>query len=125
MAELDYDLEACLENNPQPGYAAEDIAEVLAVWEGANDGDYWRWILRLNDGRFVYLRGGCDYTGWDCRSSAASEFAGLPDTLLIIKQDEPDEVLTSLRQQLLHGKNPTWREMKNEEFGKPPHIDKP
>lgn len=123
MAELDYDLRACLEHNPQEGYTAEDIAEVLAVWEGANDGDDWRWILRLNDGRFVFLQGGCDYTGWDCRSWAESDFAGLPDVLLIVKQDEPEEVLNSLRQQLIDGKAKTWHEAKGEEFGNPPFVE--
>lgn len=73
MIELDWDLKGCLENNPQ-SFVAEDIAEVLAVWEGENDGDDWRWVLRLNDNRFVFLQGGCDYTGWDCQSWATSEF---------------------------------------------------
>jgi hypothetical protein len=123
MAELDNDLQACLENNPQPTYAREDIAEVLAVWQGENDGDDWRWILRLNDGRFVYLKGGCDYTGWDCRSYAESRFAGLPDTFLMQSHGEPDDVIASLRRQLKDGKDKTWHERKGEEFGNPPFVE--
>lgn len=125
--ELDYDLEACLTHNTQEGYNADDIAEVLAVWEGENEGDDWRWILRLNDGRFVFLQGGCDFTGWDCQSYAVSAFAGLPDVLLIIEEqgDHKDraDVIASLRQQLIEGKAKTWHETKGDEFGNPPFVD--
>jgi hypothetical protein len=27
-------------------------------------------VFRLKDGRFLYVSGGCDTTGWDCQSSA-------------------------------------------------------
>ena len=67
---IDWDLEGCLEFNPQDGFRLEDIESVLAVWEGENDGDDWRWILQLKDERIIFLQGGCDYTGWDCRSWA-------------------------------------------------------
>ena len=67
---IDWDLVACLQYNAQDGFTVADIAKVLAVVEGENDGADWRWVLRLNDGRFVFLQGGCDYTGWDCQSSA-------------------------------------------------------
>lgn len=69
---LDYDLQACLEYNPQAGYTVEEIAKVCAVIEGERDEASWHWILLLNDapgrdvsGRYVYLTGSCDYTGWD------------------------------------------------------------
>lgn len=75
---IDYDLCACLEYNPQP-FVVEDIEQVLAVYEGENDSEDWRWILQLNDGRFVFLKGGCDYTGWDCQSWADSAFAESAD----------------------------------------------
>lgn len=68
----DYDLAACLEFNPQNGFTIDDVVKKLAVIEGANEADAWHWILELKDGRFVYLTGGCDYTGWDCQSSATS-----------------------------------------------------
>src|SRR6185503_6561645 len=62
---IDYDLEGCLEYNPQ-SFIVDDIKKVLAVIEGENDGSDWHWVLLLNDNRYIYLRGGCDYTGWDC-----------------------------------------------------------
>ena len=76
---LGYDLEACLEYNPQPGFDANDIAEVLAISEGERDGDDWRWVLRLKGKRpgaqYVFVQGGSGYTGWDCQSWATSQTA--------------------------------------------------
>lgn len=72
---IDYDLAACLEYNPQVGWSIDDIKEVLAVYEGERDGECWRWAIKLNDGMFVLLVGGCDYTGWDCQSHADGYFA--------------------------------------------------
>ncbi len=64
---IDYDLFACLEYNPQNDaeYWVGDIKEVLAVFQGERDERNWRWVLELHDTRFVFLEGGCDYTGWD------------------------------------------------------------
>lgn len=42
------------------------VAEVC----GENDEYEWYWILQMKDGTFSWAKGGCDYTGWDCRSSA-------------------------------------------------------
>lgn len=126
MNELDYDLRACLEYNPQDGYGVDDIAEVLAVWEGQNDGDSWRWILRLNDDRFVFLQGSCDYTGWDCQSWAASVFAAGAIEVLALgmsEQQDRQDVHTELMIQLDSSKKKTWRESKDEEIGAPPLID--
>ena len=63
---IDGDLVACLENNPQP-FDLADIKMVLAVWEGMNDEEDWRWVLSVDNHEkpFVFLQGGCDYTGWD------------------------------------------------------------
>ncbi len=79
---IDQDLYYCLSCNPQP-FDISDIQEVLAVWEGENDGDDWRWLIKLTakaskekaeNKRFAFLQGGCDYTGWDCQSWATSIF---------------------------------------------------
>lgn len=118
---IDYDLSACLEYNPQDGFTVEDIAEVLAVWEGENDGDDWRWILRLQDHRFVFLRGGCDYTGWDCQSYAVSFFAA--SAVECLNHETVNDVHTELLVQLENGKNKTWRETKDDELKPPSFID--
>lgn len=52
-----------------PGYfSREDVAEVIALSEGENEGPDWLAVVRLHDGRFGFLSAGCDYTGWDCQA---------------------------------------------------------
>lgn len=120
--ELDYDLRACLQHNPQDGITEETITTVLAVWEGENEGDDWRWVVDLADGRFAFIQGGCDYTGWDCQSDADSEFAVTPQeaaghALTVNRyKSNGQEVYESLMAQLADGKNETWRESKDREF---------
>jgi len=58
--------------HPQPCFTADDIAEVVRFAlipgpEGYADEDLTA-IVRLKDGRYVAMEGGCDTTGWDCRS---------------------------------------------------------
>lgn len=141
---VDYDFIACVEYNPQP-FNLADVAIVLAVWEGKNDEDDWRWVAKLQDGRFVFLQGGCDYTGWDCQSWATSQFAETPEEaakfalgdLPITEQQTPanaglghligllsgdygrnfTEVYQSLLKQIQEGKQKTWREQKDKELG--------
>jgi hypothetical protein len=73
MTQPDFsDLHTCLEYNPQKGFSKGDIKAVLAIVEGELDGKDWHWFLELNSGQFVYLVGGCDYSGWDCQSWATS-----------------------------------------------------
>jgi hypothetical protein len=60
-----------------------DIASVIAAWgKGDSDAGHYRWsedgatdwsggfLMRLHDGRFAYLTGWCDYTGWGCQDGA-------------------------------------------------------
>lgn len=67
MSELDYDLRAALECNSL-AHKLEEIDRVLLEITGEADEAQWHWILALKDGRFAYVTGGCDYTGWDCQS---------------------------------------------------------
>lgn len=46
-------------------FAISDVAEVIAVADGENDGENWLGVFRLRDGRFAFVTAGCDYTGWD------------------------------------------------------------
>lgn len=43
----------------------QDVAEVLASRDGENDVESWVGVFRLNDGRYLFASGWCDYTGWD------------------------------------------------------------
>lgn len=120
---IDWDLVACLQYNAQDGFTVADIAKVLAVVEGENDGADWRWVLRLNDGRFVFLQGGCDYTGWDCQSSADS---AIVDTIAAVLQAARDagrfekndaEIIANLARQIVGAKELTWHEQTGKDFG--------
>jgi hypothetical protein len=54
--------ESAIDTTP---FGREDVAEIIGMSEGENDGDNWLIAGRLNDGRFFMIEAGCDYTGWD------------------------------------------------------------
>ncbi len=122
---VDYDFVACLEFNAQPSFTFEDVKKVLAVVEGEHDGADWHWVFSLNNGRFMYMRGGCDYTGWDCQSSASSveltQKFPLKDAVQSLGKswgsDDIESVYLKLAYQLKNGRNSTWREDKDIQFG--------
>jgi hypothetical protein len=51
--------------SPTPEPSRADVAEILAMRDGENDGDVWIGVFRLKDGRYLHASGSCDYTGWD------------------------------------------------------------
>jgi hypothetical protein len=75
------DLEGCLEYN-NVGFKMADVDERLLTIKGENDAHEWHWIVRLNDGHWAYVVGGCDYTGWDCQSSAEAHVADTRDSAI-------------------------------------------
>ena len=60
---------------PTGTFSREDVAEIRGQSEGENDERDWIVWGRLNDGRWFVARGGCDYTGWDCRASNSGDVA--------------------------------------------------
>lgn len=146
---IDYDLSGCIEYN-DTGLDLVDFKKVMAVWVGEHDGDDWRWIIKLTSEAkkkygygFVFIQGGCDYTGWDCQSWATKSFAktsllaakfalgnvplensspvdaGLGHMLNILSGGYGDNfknVYDSLMKQLKSSKSKTWREGKDEEL---------
>lgn len=58
------DLVYALENNTT-NVKLEEIDGIIAEVPGANDELEWHWVIKLTNGLFGYLHGGCDYTGWD------------------------------------------------------------
>lgn len=54
-------------------FVLAEIHSVKAAIFGENDGANWHWIVELCDGRFGYVEGGCDYTGWDCQSGGSAK----------------------------------------------------
>lgn len=87
-AGLDYDLCAALNYNPQSGFDAKAIDTVLAVVEGERDERPWFWLLKLKDGRYVYMTGSCDYTGWDCQSGADSSIVDTAEAALALAPEK-------------------------------------
>ncbi len=45
-------------------FKEDDIQSVVAHYEGTNDEEDWKLVVKLNDGRFGAVKAGCDYTGW-------------------------------------------------------------
>lgn len=58
----DWNLSAAISNNSGP--SSEPVA-ILAKIDGENDEKAWHWLCRLKDGRFAYMCGFCDFTGWE------------------------------------------------------------
>lgn len=123
---IDYDFGACLQYNPQP-FIIENVKKVLAIIEGDNDGPDWHWVVALRgEGNvFVYMRGGCDYTGWDCQSWAETVYLsptfGLLDGIKKLSNNydslNPLAIYQALQAQLLtQQKKKTWREENDKIF---------
>jgi hypothetical protein len=63
---IDSDFYNCHYHNIGEGeFKMDDVEKVIAVVEGEHDGAAYHWIARLTGDRYVYMTGGCDYTGWD------------------------------------------------------------
>jgi hypothetical protein len=58
-----------------------DVAQILALVNGEHDGESWRGVFRLKDGRYLHAEGGCCYTGWDCQGGAVHIVANTLDEL--------------------------------------------
>lgn len=56
-------------------FTREDVEEIRHITVGENDEEHWRIAGRLKDGRWFYVDGWCDYTGWDCQSGIAAFLA--------------------------------------------------
>lgn len=54
-------------------YTIEDVVKIIVKDEGENDGPDWIGIFEVSDGKFILLRAGCDYTGWDCQAGGRVE----------------------------------------------------
>ncbi len=75
----------CTPINPQPQppsytgslstFNREDVETIIQMEDGENDEKDWIIYGKLKDGRFFAARGGCDYTGWDCRASNSGDVA--------------------------------------------------
>ena len=54
--------------DPDPPPTRAAVAEIIALTDTSEqewDGWSGKGVFRLNDGRYLYAEGSCDYTGWD------------------------------------------------------------
>jgi len=56
-------------------YTRADVVRVIATSDGEADEREWVGLFEMRDGKFVSVRAGCDYTGWDCRADGSSDVA--------------------------------------------------
>lgn len=80
-----------------------NVLEIVATIVGERDGANWHWLVVLEDGQCAYITGGCDYTGWDCRSSC-EEFVEptMRDAVRQIPEAYRDELVAQLPEQTRH-----------------------
>jgi len=50
------------------------VVRIVAADEGVNDEMDWIGVFEMADGRYLVVRAGCDYTGWDCEASGSHEW---------------------------------------------------
>ncbi len=96
--EIDRDLVSALNYNDV--HLAAPPVEVVVMLEGENEERPWYWVVKLADGSYAYVEGGCDYTGWDCSSDCS---AWEERTLDEVLRHVPDHALFMLREMLASG----------------------
>lgn len=69
----DHDLQECAKYGN--GFDFGDIEKSLACLFGENEGPSWHYVVKLKNGKYAYLTGWCDYTGWGCQEGGESKLA--------------------------------------------------
>ena len=77
---------------PIGAFSREDVAEIYGQVEGENDGPDWVVWGCLKDKRWFVARGGCDYTGWDCRASNSGDVASTKADIIRFGMSEDERV---------------------------------
>jgi hypothetical protein len=66
------------------GFDMGDIESAIAAWGQHGDDAEWTggFLLKLKDGRFAYIEGWCDTTGWGCQDGVETTiFDQVPEQL--------------------------------------------
>lgn len=74
----DYDFKECMKYAP---FKIEEVEDIIACVNGEADGPSWHFICKLKDGRYGYVTGSCDYTGWGCQESGDGNVGTLEEVL--------------------------------------------
>ncbi len=74
---------------PIPGHDSADVGNFphniehyYWIHEGANDEEPWMTLCRLTNGAYVFYKGECDYTGFDCQGNMEL-YSSMDQTVLI------------------------------------------
>lgn len=60
----DFDWQQAFCYSPVP---MNKVKRIVAYDNGANEDADWIGIFELEDGTYLFLAAGCDYTGWGCQ----------------------------------------------------------
>lgn len=93
----------CAMSNCDYGAMIPELQEIVLELTGENDGADWHWIVKLNDGTYAYIHGGCDNTGWDCQAGLDVHKATTEEgALMLVGQNErrifEDMILAGVKQ---------------------------
>lgn len=71
----------------EAGIQWDEVQEVVHAWSlaqstGQWDGDEVKYVIVLKDGRWAFIEGWCDYTGWGCQDGAMAYFASSEEELV-------------------------------------------
>lgn len=70
----------------EAGVDLNDVREIVHYWSRADiegwDGDEVKYVITLTDGRWVFVEGWCDYTGWGCQDGADAYYASSEEELV-------------------------------------------
>jgi hypothetical protein len=89
-----YDIYDFTESVKQSKIVEKDIKHVKAAW--GKNGDYSEWeggfLLELKDGRWMYLTGWCDTTGWGCQDGIEETYYDAEPKLESLHNGDGNEV---------------------------------
>lgn len=90
MAFATYDFDETIKGS---GIDRTDIKRAVAAW--GENGDYAEWsggfLLEMRDGKFIYVSGWCDTTGWGCQDGTErQDFDSLPDLSTLKREYHED-----------------------------------
>lgn len=77
-----YNIPESLDGTSTHPCSRHDVKEIIAAVNGENDGNNWIGVFELQDGRFLSVDAGCDYTGWDWRASNTLTVASSLESLI-------------------------------------------
>ena len=84
----DYDFQECMKY--LKGVQLSEVAEMRACVPGEADGPDWHYVIKINDGRFAVVEGGCDYTGWGCQEGGNGSIHATAEEAAKAAEDDYD-----------------------------------